>query len=301
MAPSWSAKAVLRGMAHASTSSWCDDRQPGTSRPAYGVSTMIADRPGIRATMRPIAAPFAATVSSSSRSGWIAIRLIETRVRSGLMASKPVDRGLVEGGALAVLALQGEVADPHVDERAGDLDERHDPPALVLGKALECREPLGGMRVADERDRVRADPCRRRRSRPASSTGSKARQPSSRRRSSSARASASAGLTSTGRAAACSRRRGFGDGRGVGRRGRRSRSGVDRSAGPSGSVVGVGTGRRRLEPVGSSATAPRSARRPWPAAETRSPSTGASRATGPRRGRRPRAWPRGRARRSVRG
>ena len=88
---------------------------------------------GTRSSMRATAAPFARTVPPRGRRARGDPAHRDER-EVGLELVQPLDGRFVERRTLAVLALQGEVPDAHIDEWARHLDEGHDPPALVLGQ-----------------------------------------------------------------------------------------------------------------------------------------------------------------------
>ena len=67
--------------------------------------------------------------------------------------------------ALVVGPLEVGVPDRQLGRRAAALGQRHQPPAALDRQPLERREPLGGMRVAEQHDRRCATSDRRRRSR----------------------------------------------------------------------------------------------------------------------------------------
>ncbi len=71
----------------------------------------------------------------------------------GPLVPQAGDGRLAPRRALRVLTLEDQVPDAHVDEGTGDLDVGDEPPVVPLGDAVQGREPLGGMRVADERHR----------------------------------------------------------------------------------------------------------------------------------------------------
>ena len=71
------------------------------------------------------------------------------------LVAQLADDGGPPCAALAVLALEGEVVDRHVDEGAGHLHVGEQPPAVAIRDPVEGREPLRGVRVTHQCHRER--------------------------------------------------------------------------------------------------------------------------------------------------
>ena len=70
-----------------------------------------------------------------------------------MLAPDPLDRGRPPGVALGIGAVELAVPDRMVDRAAQDLGERDQPPGSLDRQLLECGEPLGRMRIAEQDDR----------------------------------------------------------------------------------------------------------------------------------------------------
>ena len=98
--------------------------------------------------------------------GW----LLPTIDQVGVLRRDARDGGLAPPVAFVVGALEVRVPDGELGRRAGALGQRHEPPVPVGGEPGEGREPLRGVRIAEQHDHGRMTTGRRRRSRGSWST-----------------------------------------------------------------------------------------------------------------------------------